>query len=232
MDAYQTEDEQVESIKKWWAKNASAVMLGVGAGLLAIFSWQSWNASERTHTLEASDVYQELTTVIKEAKFEAAIVLANQIDESYGDTPYAALAGLQKAKALLETQERKAAVATLEQVANEAGNSSLQHIARLRALRIRMADGDMDGVISDIDGVINEEAGLNPGEFLGQYEALKGDAYRLLGKVEKARHAYIAALRSATLEQRLLQLKLDDLGPPPVSFAGMENKEMQPESKK
>ncbi len=152
--------------------------------------------------------------------------MANQIDESYGDTPYAALAGLQKAKALLETQERKAAVATLEQVANEAGNSSLH------ALRIRMADGDMDGVISDIDGVINEEAGLNPGEFLGQYEALKGDAYRLLGKVEKARHAYIAALRSATLEQRLLQLKLDDLGPPPVSFAGMANKEMQPESKK
>jgi len=220
MDIFQSEEEQVESIKKWWAKNANAVMLGVGAGLLAIFSWQTWNENNRAHTLEASDVYQELTKTINEEKFDAAIVLANQIDTSYSDTPYAALAGLQKAKAQLKVSDRKAAVASLEKVANEAGNNSLQHIARIRSLRIRIADGEMTQVIVDIDAVINEAGGVNPGEFLGQYEALKGDAYRLLGNVEKARNAYIISLRSATLEARLLQLKLDDLGPPPANFAG------------
>jgi len=232
MDVYQTEEEQVESIKKWWAKNANAVMLGVGVGLLCIFGWQTWNNREQAHALEASDVYQQLTAVIKEAKFDTAIVLANEIDRSYSDTPYAALAGLQKAKALIETGDRKAATSTLEKVASDADNNSLQHIARLRAFRLRVADGEMEKVIADIDAVINEQGGINPGEFIGQYEALKGDAYRLLGNIEKARHGYIAALRSATLEQRLIQLKLDDLGPPPANFAGKSAVDMNAEPEK
>ena len=233
MDVYQTEDEQVESIKNWWAKNANAVMLGVGAGMLAIFSWQTWNDNKRTEALEASDIYQELTKTIKQEKFDTAIVLAKQIDESYADTPYAALAGLQKAKAELKTSDRKAAIASLEKVAAEAENNSLQHIARIRSFRVRIADGDMKKVIVDIDAVINEKAGVNPGEFIGQYEGLKGDAYRLLGDVEKARNSYLAALRSATLEKRLLQLKLDDLGPPPASsFAGEAATETKTESVK
>ena len=78
----------------------------------------------------------------------------------------------------------------------------------------------MNGVIADIDSVMAEEKGVNPGEFIGQYEALKGDAYRLLGDIEKARHGYIAALRNATLDRRIIQLKLDDLGPPPAGFSG------------
>jgi len=233
MDVYQTEEEQVESIKKWWATNANAVMLGIGVGMLALFSWQTWNENNRTHALEASDVYQELTKTIQQDKFDTAIVLANQIDKSYSDTPYAALAGLQKAKAQLKTSDRKAAVASLEKVANEAANSSLQHIARIRSFRIRIADGEMKKVIVDIDAVINEEGGVNPGEFVGQYEALKGDAHRLLGNVEKARNAYITALRSATLEQRLLQLKLDDLGPAPTAnFAGETSAETKAEPAK
>jgi len=233
MDIFQSEEEQVESIKKWWAENSKSLMLGVGAGLLALFSWQTWDENKRTHTLEASDVYQELTKVIQEDKFDAAIVLANQIDKTYSDTPYAALAGLQKAKAQLKTADRKSAVESLEKVASNATNNSLQHIARIRSFRIRIADGEMKSVIADIDAVINEEGGINPGEFVGQYEALKGDAYRLLGDIEKSRNSYIVALRSATLESRLLQLKLDDLGPPPAaSFAGEVATEIKTESEK
>jgi predicted negative regulator of RcsB-dependent stress response len=157
---------------------------------------------------------------MKELKFEAAILLADEIDSAYSNTPYAALAGLQKAKAQLETGDRKAALDSLEKVAASDSNPSIQHVARVRAFRIRIGDGDLNGVIADIDSVMAEEKGVNPGEFIGQYEALKGDAYRLLGDIEKARHGYIAALRNATLDRRIIQLKLDDLGPPPAGFSG------------
>lgn len=219
MDVYQTEEEQVESIKKWWAENSRSIIFGVGLGLIGLFGWQSWQEKTHTHALEASDVYQQLAQSMKDSKFDAAILLAEEIDKTYSDTPYAALAGMQKAKAQIETGDRKGAVESLEKVAAEDGNNSIQHIARVRAFRVRIGDGDMDGVIADIDSIMAEENGVNPGEFIGQYEALKGDAYRLLGDVEKARHGYIAALRNATLDRRLIQLKLDDLGPPPVSFA-------------
>ncbi|MEH6503356.1 MAG: tetratricopeptide repeat protein [Cycloclasticus sp.] len=219
MDVNQTEEEQVESIKKWWAENSRSIIFGVGFGLISIFGWQSWKDWNHTQTIQASDSYQQLVKSMKESKYDAALLLADEIDNTYSATPYAALAGLQKARALIETGDRKAAIDTLEKVAASADNNSIQHIARIRSLRLRIGDGQMEDVIAAIDSVINEENGVNPGEFIGQYEALKGDAYRLLGDVEKARLGYIGALGTATLDRRLIQLKLDDLGPPPASFA-------------
>ncbi len=218
MDGYKTEEEQVESIKKWWAENSRAIFLGIGLSIFAIFGWQSWKNQAQTQAVEASDLYQQLAQSMKDSQFDAALLLADEIDKSYSDTAYAALAGMQKAKAQVEKGDAKGAVLSLERVATAEGNSSIRHVARVRAFRIRIGAGEMEAVIADIDSVIAEEGGINPGEFIGQYEALKGDAYRLLGNVEKARHGYIAALRNATLDRRLIQLKLDDLGSPPAGF--------------
>ncbi|MDX2426366.1 MAG: tetratricopeptide repeat protein [Cycloclasticus sp.] len=232
MDAYQTEEEQVESIKKWWAENSRSIIFGVGFGLISIFGWQSWKDWSHTQTIQASDSYQQLVKSMKESKYDAAVALADEIDNAYSSTPYAALAGLQKARALIETGDRKTAIETLEKVAANAGNNSIQHIARVRSLRLRIGDGQMEEVIALVDSVLNEENGVNPGEFIGQYEALKGDAYRLLGDIEKARLGYLVALRTATLDRRLIQLKLDDLGPPPVSFANTDESANKVEAKK
>ncbi|MEO1889253.1 MAG: tetratricopeptide repeat protein [Cycloclasticus sp.] len=232
MEVYQTEEEQVESIKKWWAENSRSLIFGVGLGLFGIFGWQSWKDHVHTHAIEASDIYMQLEKSVKDSQNDAALLLADEIDASYADTPYAALAGMQKAKLLLEKGDRKEAISTLEKVAATAGNNSIQHVARVRAFRIRMSEGDMAAVISDIDSVIAEENGINPGEFIGQYEALKGDAYRLLGDVAKARYGYIAALRTATLDRRLIQLKLDDLGPPPANFADKSSAPANSETEK
>ena len=226
MDAYQTEEEQVESIKKWWADNSRSIIFGVGLGLVAIFAWQSWKDWTHQQAIEASDMYQQLTQASKDQEYDAILLLATEIQKSYADTPYAALAGLQKAKVQSEKGDRDGAIVTLEKVATEAANSSVQHIARIRALRLRIGAQQVQAVVDAIDSIINEQGALNPGEFIGQYEALRGDAYRLLGNIEKARHGYIAALRTATLDSRLLQMKLDDLGPPPANFAN------DPESKK
>lgn len=227
MDVYQTEEEQVESIKKWWAENSRAIIFGIGLGLFAVFGWQAWKDQQQSHAVEASDLYQQLVTTMQKPNFDAAISLAVELDEKYTETPYGALAGLYKAKAELERTDSKAAVASLERVVEIADNNSIQHVARLRAFRIRVGEGDVEGVIKDVDSVLAEENGVNPGEFIGQYEEIKGDGYRLLGDVEKARHGYIAALRTATLNRRLIQLKLDDLGPPPAKFGASEQKKSQ-----
>ncbi|PCI68432.1 MAG: hypothetical protein COB26_01385 [Piscirickettsiaceae bacterium] len=217
MDVYQTEEEQVESLKKWWAENSRSIIFGVGIGLFAIFGWQSWKEHAHTQAVESSGLYEQMVKAVKNDNPEAAIQLSHEINKTYGDTPYVGLAGLQKAKIELEQSKRKEAIATLMGVADSANNNSIQHIARLRAFRLRVGDADMTAVINDIDDVIAEKNGINPGEFIGQYEAVKGDAYRLLGDVKNARYSYIAALRNATLDKRLMQLKLDDLGPPPKS---------------
>ncbi|MEO1963629.1 MAG: tetratricopeptide repeat protein, partial [Cycloclasticus sp.] len=109
MEVYQTEEEQVESIKKWWAENSRSLIFGVGLGLFGIFGWQSWKDHVHTHAIEASDIYMQLEKSVKDSQSDAALLLADEIDASYADTPYAALAGMQKAKVLLEKGDRKEA---------------------------------------------------------------------------------------------------------------------------
>ena len=36
MDIYQTEDEQVEALKKWWEENGKSVIFGLCIGVVAI----------------------------------------------------------------------------------------------------------------------------------------------------------------------------------------------------
>lgn len=208
MDVYQTEEEQVESMKKWWSENSRAILLGVSVALIGTFGWQNWQSSQQIHAIEASDLYQQLIVTVEAANNEKTIQLADKINASYGDTPYGALASLHKAKIQVTTGDRKAAVVTLEKVAQSTdSNSSVKHVAQLRALRIRLGNGDAAAVVSDIEAI-------QQGEFVGKYAELKGDAYQSLGKLQEARTAYVLAMQSATQEQRLIQQKLDNLGAP------------------
>lgn len=208
MDAYQTEEEQVESMKKWWSENSRAILLGVSVALIGTFGWQNWQSSQQAHAIEASDLYQQLIVTVEAANNEKTIQLADEINSSYGDTPYGALANLHKAKILVTTGDRKAAITTLEKVAQSAdSNSSVKHVAQLRALRIRLGNGDAAAVVNDI-------AAIQQGKFVGKYAELKGDAYQSLGKLQEARTAYVLAMQTATQEQRLIQQKIDNLGVP------------------
>ncbi|MEW8396328.1 MAG: tetratricopeptide repeat protein, partial [Candidatus Thiodiazotropha sp.] len=40
MSEYQTEEEQVEAIKRWWKENGTSVIAGLVIGLGGIFGWQ------------------------------------------------------------------------------------------------------------------------------------------------------------------------------------------------
>lgn len=232
MDVYQTEEEQVESIKKWWAENSRAIFFGIGLGLLGLFAWQNWKDEVHTQAVEASDRYMQLEKAVKESQFDEALLLAAELETSYADTPYAAIAGLQAAKIEMEKGEREAAIKTLEKVAAAPGNNSIQHVARIRSFRIRIGLGELSEVIADINVLIAGENGTNPGEFIGQYQTLKGDSYHLLNQVEPARSAYKDALKTATIDSRLIQLKLDDLGPAPAGFANDSSAAVSLETKK
>jgi predicted negative regulator of RcsB-dependent stress response len=45
---YETDDEKVEAIKKWWKDNGISVATGVVIGLAVVFGWRAWgNLSTR-----------------------------------------------------------------------------------------------------------------------------------------------------------------------------------------
>ena len=218
MDDYQTEEEQVESIKKWWRENSRAIIVGVTIGLVAIFSWQSWQDYTYQHAEEASDFYQQVIKLSTDNKGPEAIELINEIELNYNDTIYAALAGLQKAKLQLIDGQSAEATLTLENVFASSNNSSLAHIAHLRALKLKVGSGERETVITTVSQILEGELGVAAGSFTAQYHELHGDVYRLMGDLAKARVSYEQALLVAREKNQLTQLKLDDLGGENVGF--------------
>jgi len=226
MDIYQSEEEQVESLKKWWSENSRSIILGISIGLISIFGWQGWKSHVQTQSIEASALYQQLTKAMQGVDSKKAILIAENIKDAYSSTPYAALAGLQKAQAQVQLQNIEDAIEELVAVADTASDPSIQHVARLRALRLRLNEANAEMVLKDIAAVLGNN---KSGKFMAQYEVLKGDANLILGDVEQARLSYILALENTSPDSPLTQLKLDNLGPAPVS--NMLPKKSQDEAK-
>ena len=40
MEVYETEEQQVEAVKKWWKENGVSLIVGVVMGLSAIAGWK------------------------------------------------------------------------------------------------------------------------------------------------------------------------------------------------
>ena len=66
MDAYRTEEEQVEAIKRWWSENGKGVIAAVVIGVLGSVGWQSWQDRQVSQAEAASGIYQELLALSAE----------------------------------------------------------------------------------------------------------------------------------------------------------------------
>ena len=42
MELYETEEQQVEALQKWWKENATASLIGLGIAIATILGWNSW----------------------------------------------------------------------------------------------------------------------------------------------------------------------------------------------
>ena len=46
MDAYRTDDEQVEALKRWWKENGTSTLLMVAVAVGGYFGWQAWDTRQ------------------------------------------------------------------------------------------------------------------------------------------------------------------------------------------
>ena len=52
-----TEDQQLEELKKWWKENGSSIITGVVLGLAILFGARAWFAWQERTAQQASAVY-------------------------------------------------------------------------------------------------------------------------------------------------------------------------------
>lgn len=208
MEVYQTEEQQVESIKQWWAKNARSAIVGLIAGLGIILGARAWIDHKNSQSDAASVLYRAMLTAVQDGKPDAALEQGARILGQYESTPYATLAALFSAKVKLEQGDSTTARTHLQWVLDHGKPAEMVNIARLRMARLLMDSGEAQQALA----LLGKEA---PAGFVSAYKELEGDLYRTLGQTDNARTAYRSAMEALTPQARNrteLQMKLDDVG--------------------
>nr|VFK34908.1 MAG: Putative negative regulator of RcsB-dependent stress response [Candidatus Kentron sp. MB]VFK77058.1 MAG: Putative negative regulator of RcsB-dependent stress response [Candidatus Kentron sp. MB] len=206
--AYQSEQEQLESLQKWWKENGKSVIFGVVLGVAGMVGWSSWNAYTVRQAEKASLSYEQLVAFKKEGSQEEAIKQGESLIDEFSNSGYAELASLVVAKVALEQGDREKAKTHLEWVIKEGQSSPVQSIARLRLARLLTSEEKWTEAIALLDG--------EAGEFASLYEEARGDIFHAQGDLPSARTAYRKALARAnySMDRKLqarIRIKLDDL---------------------
>jgi predicted negative regulator of RcsB-dependent stress response len=209
VDLYDTEDQQLDTIKKWFNENGRPILIGLVIGIGCVLGWNGWQSNKTAQAREASDLFQELLKAADSANQDSLVKLSERIKNDYPDSPYGTYASFFLAKQQVETGNLEAARKELETVLAQSDEPAMKNIARLRLLRILLSEGKGQETLDLINGF--DVSGS--GKFQAAYEELKGDAYVALGKEREARSAYKRASELGRTS-RFLELKIEDLPVP------------------
>jgi len=206
MEIYDTEEEQVAAIKRWWKENGKSTIAGIAVGIIVIVGWNQWKKNKQEKSSEASVLYEQLLTNIADEKYQPSEKISNNIIQQYGSTSYATYASLLLAKTKVQQGDLESAKEIFRELMLKANTIELKHVARIRLIKLLLATGENEKglqLIAEVDQATTQG-------FSGSYDELTGDLYVALDRLGEARTAYQSALREG-IKSPLLQFKLDDI---------------------
>lgn len=219
MAIHDTEEEQLEQLKRWWAANNSSLIGGVISAIVIVSGWNYWQNHQQQQRNQAANLFEQLQTSVAKPDRASIDKLADQLVSEFGSETYAQYASLQKAKSKVETNDLPAAKAILQQLLQTGRNDEVRHLARIRLAQLMLATGESEPALKLISAV---DAKQRKG-YDGIYDELEGDAYVAMDRLDEARNAYQNAVRAGQASP-LIQYKLDDIASPDLAQAAAASK--------
>lgn len=207
MDNYETEEQQVEAIKKWWIDNYKMVVFLTIIGLGSIVGVQQWKQAQTVKAQTASIEFDHILQVVKDNKNESVEQQVETMLSDYPDYPYASLSAMLEAKQLIEAGKLAEAEEKFQWVISNGKAQNLQHISRIRLATLMSAQGKNEQALK----ILNVEQG----SFKASYLEVKGDVLVALKRTDEARSAYDQALQAYAAigaNAQILRVKRNDLG--------------------
>ena len=209
---FETEEQELEALKKWWKKNGKIVIAGMVIGGALIVGWRFYQEYKLNHAEKASALYEVVLQAAGSAgDINTQQTQVNELMAEYADTPYAALSALVLSGQQAKSGDNVKAAQQLEWVIKNSSAVEVRTIARLRLARIMLATEQFDLALN----LVNSEY---PESFTALFEELKGDLYVARGETELARIAYDKAIQASEARvSDFLKIKRNDLGQASIS---------------
>jgi predicted negative regulator of RcsB-dependent stress response len=210
-----TEQEQIETLKRWWAENGRGIVTGVALALAGYFGYQWWQAGERGKAEAASDLYQSFVEAVSANEGEpdnkqltTAKSLAQQLKTDFSKRIYSSEAALRLAALAADKNDLEVAANELRWVVDNSSEEPLKLLAKRRLAAVLAARGEPGEALALVQGQV-------PSAFAALYAETRGDILLQQGDEAGARSAYEQALMQLLPEQagnkQLLEMKLSGL---------------------
>lgn len=207
MSVYMTEEEQLESIKKWWQKYSQVITIALSVALLCFAAYRYWNWHLEKVNRHASSLYEQMMVAFSNQDHPGVKSYANQLVKEYDRTIYSDAAHLTLAKILVSENQYTKAQSHLEAVVQQSKMPALRQVATIRSVRLLVLEKAYGPALSQLN-VVSDSA------YLPVVHELKGDIYALTGEYPKA----VASYREAMSEARtqgigtvFLEMKTNEL---------------------
>lgn len=206
MSAYETEEQQVEALKKWWNENGKSLIAGVVIGIGGIVGWQGWQGHQKTEAEAASVAFDAFRTAL--GRVDGASSQGERLIEEYPGSTYAVLTAMALSSYSAEKADLDGAQRHLQWVIDHSDQAAFIDLAQSRLARIYLEKGEPDAALS----LLGDKS---PVGFESIYSELRGDALLQKGDASGAANAYdeaLATIEEGNLYRDDLQMKRDDLG--------------------
>ena len=200
------EQERIDKLKQLWQEYRWTIVGGVGIGVGAIGGWTGWQEYSRVQQESASAYFQDVSVAVVTGDAETAENATQQLLDGHAGTSYLTNAQLLLARSRFERGDAAGARDLLTQVLASAKEKSIQHVARIRLAQLMLAQREFTETLELLN--IAEMDGLD-----SHYHELRGDAYRGLNQISKARGEYETSLEKLPLTSQyagILRAKLND----------------------
>lgn len=227
------EQEQLATLKDWWANYGRWMAVVVAVFLLAYLGYRMYGSYQTKVAGQAADVYEQLVISAASKDLPKVIKTTEELQANYSSTAYASMAGLLAANLANAVGDRAGAIKQLSWVEDKSSNEGLENMARSRLVTLLLDAGD-EASLAKADTLLKKSPASG-------FEALqlerRGDWYLVKNQPKEALSSYKDAWEAASkaraktfgqkeldptireLEkrnpdeaQRLLKVKIDSLG--------------------
>ena len=203
-DIILTQEEQEERVRKWIKENGLSIVVGACLGLSIIFGINYWRDYQVNQAEQASALYTKISSAIAANKNADIAGKVETLKKQYKNTPYTPKAVLIHVKQLVEKDIEKATV-ELQWVMDNSREIGIQHSARLRLARIKVAQNEIEQASKLL--TVEEYNGFD-----SHYYELKGDIAALQDNKEQAKQDYTKAIETLGKDARyreIINLKIN-----------------------
>lgn len=203
----ESDDQQLEELKRWWQENGRAVVLGVVLGLGSVGGYLGWQRYSNAQAEMASTLYSRMVNTRALRNHGETVTQADQLIAEFPDSSYAALAGLVAASSAYQNNDTDNAIRLLRWAESHASEPEVAHVARLRLARVLAEKADYDAALAALELV-------DGSSFADLVAETRGDVLVAKGDSGAARESYDQVLSSTSLDGRgrsRVQGKLDQL---------------------